>query len=109
MRAEDRRRATAAPPAFEDPLDSNVLQRVQEAVVLGRLVEEIVGTDHFAFALVLGIGVVGEHEDFRLRHTRRAPHLPDDLDAVALLQADIRDDNVGAGIVDRVHRIAEPQ
>src|SRR5450631_4701426 len=84
-----RTRSTAAGKAL-----SGLVHQREKAIVLGRLVEELIRTRHRALSLVFRKGIVRKDKDARARHVRKSAHLPYDIDPGAFLELDIGDDNV---------------
>src|SRR5215813_3068542 len=74
--------ASSVPTACGTPRQASgdLLQRIEEAVVLRGLVEEVIGPDQLALTLVLRVRVVGQHEDLRLHGDVLQTDLAHDLD-----------------------------
>ena len=72
---------------------AHLLQRLRELVELCGLVEKEIRAGLFAYVPVLGMGIVGQHDDFRGRV--QPLHLAQHLDAIASRHANVEDHDVG--------------
>ncbi|HWZ73699.1 MAG TPA: hypothetical protein VN326_19760 [Casimicrobiaceae bacterium] len=83
----------------------NCLERAQEVIVFGRLVEKSVGADKGALPLIFRICVVGQHVDFRRQAGKLLAEFPHDFDSAAFLQTNVGDDDIRLRPYDRVNRL----
>jgi hypothetical protein len=75
---------------------------LRELVKLRGLVEKEIRAGFLVFLSVLGIGIVGEHDDLRSRV--HLFHLAQHLDAIAPWHANVEDHNVGPCLANGVQR-----
>src|SRR5437588_6862151 len=81
------------------------LERNEEIIVFGRLVEKTVSADKRALPLIFRVCVIGQNVDFRRRMCKLLAELSHDLDSTAFLQTNVGDNDIRLRPHDRVNRL----
>src|SRR6266403_4512527 len=84
---------------------SDCLERNQEVIVFGGLVEKAISANKRALPLIFRICVIGQNVDFRRRARKLLAELSHDLDSAAFLQTNVGDNDIRLRLHDRVNRL----